>query len=252
MLSARPHGVGMTNTHELPNVLLVHGAWADGSSWGKVIDLLQAKGFGNVVATQLTLRGFDADVATVVRDLELLDGPTILVGHSYGGAVISQAGSDRAQVAGLVYVAAFAPEAGQSAFQLNQEFGIELASGADLVNIGAAETPDLLIDRSRFHQDFCADLPAAEGAVLAAAQKPTSVLSLAGAGDRVPAWEQHRANTWYQVSSQDAMIHPDLERQMAARITDDERIITLEAGHASMLSQPTAIADLIEKAARNR
>ncbi|MET9487727.1 alpha/beta hydrolase [Nocardia sp. NPDC006630] len=242
----------MTNAHELPNVLLVHGAWADGSSWRKVIEILQADGFGKVVASQLALRSFADDVATVVRDLHLLDGPTILVGHSYGGAVISQAASGQAQAAGLVYVAAYAPEAGQSAFAINQEFGVELPSGADLINIGAAETPDFLVDRSRFHQDFCADLTAEEGAVLAAVQKPTSVLALAGSGDQVPAWEQLRANTWYQVSSNDAMIHPDLERQLAGRITDDERIITLPAGHASMLSKPGEIADLIEKAARNR
>ncbi|WP_067697798.1 alpha/beta fold hydrolase [Nocardia jejuensis] len=234
-----------------PNVLLVHGAWADGSSWGKVIEILRADGYGTVVASQLALRNYADDVETVTRDLALLDGPTILVGHSYGGAVISQAGADAPNVAGLVYVAAFAPEAGQSAFALNQEFGIELPSGADLVNIGAPEAPDFLIDRNRFHQDFCADLTAAEAAVLAATQKPTSVLSLAGAGDRVPAWERLRANTWYQVSSQDAMIHPDLERHMASRITDEERIVELAAGHASMLSKPAEIADLIEKAARN-
>ncbi|WP_067563006.1 alpha/beta fold hydrolase [Nocardia acidivorans] len=242
----------MTNAHELPNVLLVHGAWADGSSWGKVIEILRAGGFGTVVASQLGLRSFDEDVATVVRDLELLDGPTILVGHSYGGAVISQAGAGRAQVAGLVFVAAYAPEAGQSAFAINQEFGVELPSGADLVNIGAAEVPDFIVDRARFHRDFCADLTAEEAAVLAAVQKPTSVLALAGAGDRVPAWESLRANTWYQVSAQDAMIHPDLERRMAAQITDDERVVTLATGHASMLSKPVEIAALIERAARNR
>ncbi|NNH68419.1 alpha/beta hydrolase [Nocardia uniformis] len=242
----------MTNTHELPNILLVHGAWADGSSWSKVIEILRADGFASVVASQLALRGFDDDVATVVRDLELLDGPTILVGHSYGGAVISQAAVDRPRVAGLVYVAAYAPKAGQSAFQINQEFGVELPSGADLINIGTPEAPDFLIDRSRFHQDFCADLTTEEATVLAAVQKPTSVLALAGAGTRVPAWESQRANTWYQVSGNDAMIHPDLERQMAAQITDEERIITLATGHASMVSKPAEIADLIAKAARNR
>ncbi|MEV6072116.1 alpha/beta hydrolase [Nocardia sp. NPDC052001] len=242
----------MSNTHELPNIVLVHGAWADGSSWNKVIEILQAEGFGTVVASQLALRSFDDDVATVVRDLDLLDGPTILVGHSYGGAVISQAGADRPDIAGLVFVAAYAPKAGQSAFQINQEFGVELPSGADLINIGSDTTPDFLINRARFHQDFCADLSAEQGAVLAAVQKPTSVLSLAGAGNRVPAWETHRANTWYQVSSDDAMIHPDLERQLAAQITDDERIVELATGHASMVSKPAEIARIIQQAAHNR
>ncbi|MEV6767329.1 alpha/beta hydrolase [Nocardia sp. NPDC051030] len=241
----------MTDSNATPNVLLVHGAWADGSSWSKVIEILHAEGFGTVVASQLGLRNFDDDVATVRRDLALLDGPTILAGHSYGGAVISQAGADQPQVAGLVYVAAYAPKAGESAFSINQEFGVQLPSGADLINIGAEDAPDFLVDRARFHTDFAADLTAAEAAVLAAVQKPTSVLSLAGAGDKTPAWERLRANTWYQVSTEDAMIHPDLERQLAARITEDERIVELAAGHASMLSKPAEIADLIVRAARN-
>ncbi len=234
-----------------PNILLVHGAWADASSWGPVIEILRDKGFGGVVASQLTLRTFADDVATVARDLDLLAGPTIVAGHSYGGAVISQAASGRASVAGLVYVAAYAPKAGQSAFEINQEFGVDPAGAADLVNIGADDAPDLILRRERFHADFAADLPAAQADVLAAVQKPTSVLSLAGAGDAVPAWEQLRANTWYQISAQDKMIHPDLERQMADRITDDARIITLPASHASMLSHPVEIAGLIEKAAHN-
>ncbi|MFI6867789.1 alpha/beta fold hydrolase [Nocardia sp. NPDC050406] len=233
-----------------PNILLVHGAWADGSSWGPVIELLHRDGFERVVASQLGLRTFADDVATVARDLALLDGPTIVVGHSYGGAVISQAASGRANVTGLVYVAAYAPKAGQSAFQINQEFGIPSAGAGDLVNIGSEQAPDLIVDRARFHADFAADLPAAQGAVLAATQRVTSVLALAGAGDAVPAYEALRANTWYQISSEDKMIHPDLERQMAAAITDDERIVTLPTSHASMLSRPAEIAALIARAAR--
>lgn len=238
-------------TATTPNILLVHGAWADGSSWGPVIELLHRDGFETVVASQLGLRTFADDVATVARDLALLEGPTVVVGHSYGGAVISQAASGKANAAGLVYIAAYAPKAGQSAFQLNQEFGIDSAGAADLVNIGAAETPDLIVNRARFHADFAADLPAEQGAVLAATQKPTSVLALSGAGTAVPAWEELRANTWYQISAQDKMIHPDLEWQMATQITEDERIIELPTGHASMLSRPADIAALIRRAAAN-
>lgn len=236
----------MTTT---PNVLLVHGAWADGSSWNKVIERLHDKGFGTVVASQLPLRGFADDVAAVTRDLNALTGPTILVGHSYGGAVISQAGSGRADVTGLVFVAAYAPTADQSAFQINQEFGQDLPSGADLVNIGAQDTPDLVIARDRYHADFAADADPREAALLAATQKPTSVLSLAGSGSATPAWETLRHNTWYQISELDAMIHPDLETKMAHQVAPEEHIVSLATGHASMITQPGAIADLIARAA---
>ncbi|WP_069161293.1 alpha/beta fold hydrolase [Nocardia altamirensis] len=232
-----------------PNVLLVHGAWADGSCWNRVIERLSDKGFGTVVASQLPLRGFAEDVAVVVRDLDALTGPTILVGHSYGGAVISQAGSGRADVTGLVYVAAYAPTAGQSAFQINQEFGEQLPSGADLVNIGTADTPELIIARDRYHADFAADADPREAALLAATQKPTSVLSLAGSGTATPAWEALRDNTWYQISTLDAMIPPALQSRMAHQVTTTDHIVSLVTGHASMITAPDAIADLITQAA---
>ncbi|WP_433660572.1 alpha/beta fold hydrolase [Nocardia sp. CA-128927] len=236
----------MTTT---PNVLLVHGAWADGSCWNKVIERLLDRGFGTVVASQLPLRGFADDVAAVTRDLNALTGPTILVGHSYGGAVISQAGSGRTDVTGLVFVAAYTPTAGQSAFQINQEFGQELPSGADLVNIGAEDTPDLIIARDRYHVDFAADADPREATLLAATQKPTSVLSLAGSGSARPAWETLRDNTWYQISELDAMIHPDLETKMAYQVATEDHIVSLATGHASMVTEPDAIADLIARAA---
>ncbi|WP_194832388.1 alpha/beta fold hydrolase [Nocardia sp. XZ_19_369] len=236
----------MTTT---PNVLLVHGAWADGSSWNKVIERLLDKGFGTVVASQLPLRDFADDVAAVTRDLDALIGPTILVGHSYGGAVISQAGAGRADVTGLVFVAAYAPTAGQSAFQINQEFGQDLPSGADLVNIGAEDIPDLIIARDRYHADFAADADPREAALLAATQKPTSVLSLAGSGTATPAWQTLRDNTWYQISELDAMIHPDLETKMAYQVATEDHIVSLATGHASMITQPDAIAELIARAA---
>ncbi|WP_107653388.1 alpha/beta fold hydrolase [Nocardia suismassiliense] len=236
----------MTTT---PNVLLVHGAWADGSSWNKVIERLLDQGFGTVVASQLPLRGFADDVAAVTRDLDALTGPTILVGHSYGGAVISQAGAGRADVTGLVFVAAYAPTAGQSAFQINQEFGQDLPSGADLVNIGAEDIPDLIIARDRYHADFAADADPREAALLAATQKPTSVLSLAGSGTATPAWQTLRHNTWYQISELDAMIHPDLETKMAYQVATEDHIVSLATGHASMITQPDAIAELIARAA---
>ncbi|CAM4241868.1 alpha/beta hydrolase [Nocardia ninae] len=236
----------MTTT---PNVLLVHGAWADGSSWNKVIERLLDKGFGTVIASQLPLRGFADDVAAVTRDLDALTGPTILVGHSYGGAVISQAGAGRADVTGLVFVAAYAPTAGQSAFQINQEFGQDLPSGADLVNIGAEDVPDLIIARDRYHADFAADADPREAALLAATQKPTSVLSLAGSGTATPAWQTLRDNTWYQISELDAMIHPDLETKMAYQVATEDHIVSLATGHAAMITQPDAIAELIARAA---
>lgn len=241
-----------TTSHNNLSVLLVHGAWADGSSWSKVIERLHRRGFPTVVASQLPLRNFADDVAAVTRDLQSLTGPTIVVGHSYGGAVISQAASGNPHIAGLVFVAAYAPKAGQSAFQINQEFGKDLPSGQDLVNIGDPEVPDLIISRDRFHADFCADYDPNAAKVMAATQKPTSILSLTGSGTAVPAWEQHRDKTWYQISENDAMIHPDLEFQLAHQVADADHIITLPTGHASMITKPDQITDLIQQAAGNR
>src|SRR6202008_607011 len=182
------------------NIVIVHGAWADGSSWSKVIPLLQAKGL-HVVAVQNPLTSLDDDVAATRRAIELQDGPTVLVGHSYGGVVITEAGND-AKVVGLVYIAAFAPDASQSAGSLG--------AGVAPAPMGAEIRPDregyLKLTEGGVKNDFAQDLTPTEKAILFAAQAPTAAAALGGAVS-VPAWKARP--TWYLVATADRAIQPD-------------------------------------------
>src|ERR1700761_4277137 len=214
------------------NIVLVHGAWADGSCWSKVIPLLQAKGF-NVVAAQIPLTSLPDDITVTQHLLAKQTGPTVLVGHSYGGAVISGAGNDEPNVKALVYIAAFALDEGES---------LELLSKQGPATPGAAHIrPDsngfLWIDPKGFHEAFVADGSATEGAVMAAVQKPLSVTSFtdkAGA----PAWKT--IPSWYMVSSADQMIPPAAEEFLAKRMNATTQ--SVPASHASMVSHPKEVA----------
>src|SRR5882724_1638591 len=221
------------------NVVLVHGAWADGSSWAKVIPLLEAAGL-HVVAVQNPLTSLQDDVAAVQRAIALQDGPVLLVGHSYGGAVITEAGTDP-KVAGLVYVAAFAPDAGQAVGELGKEF--PPAPG------GAEIRPDaggfLMMTRKGIEEDFAQDLPRAERKILAATQGPTNGAAL-GAKVTNAAWKTKP--TWYVVAANDRMISPDLERQFAK--TMKAKTITVPSSHVPMLSHAQQVAKLIIEASK--
>jgi pimeloyl-ACP methyl ester carboxylesterase len=219
------------------NVILVHGAWADGSSWSKVIPLLEAKGL-HVTAVQLPLTSLADDAATVKRALALENGPTVLVGHSYGGAVITEAGNDP-KVSALVYVAAFAPDAGQSAGSLN---------GSVPPTPMAPETkPDaegfLSLTKAGIYEDFAQDLSAGDKALLLAAQGPTSVKALGG-NITTAAW--HTKPSWYIIAANDRAIPPALEATMAKTI--HATTSTLKTSHVAMLAKPTEVADVIEHA----
>ena len=220
------------------NVILVHGAWANGASWSKVIPLLEAKGL-HVVAVELPLTSLEDDVATVKRALALEDGPVLLVGHSYGGVVITEAGTDP-KVSGLVYVAAFAPDNNGSINQLSQ-------GGTPPPGI-AEIRPDaqgfLKLTQKGIFEDFAQDLTPAEKADLAATQGPTNAKVLGGT-ITTAAW--HQKPSWYVVAANDRMIPPDAERFMAKAIHAET--ITLPSSHVAMLSHPAAVAALIEKAA---
>jgi pimeloyl-ACP methyl ester carboxylesterase len=221
------------------NVVLVHGAWADGSSWAKVIPLLEAAGL-HVVAVQNPLTSLQDDVAAVQRTIALQDGPVLLVGHSYGGAVITEAGTDP-KVAGLVYVAAFAPDAGQAVGELGKEF--PPAPG------GAEVRPDaggfLMMTRKGIEEDFAQDLPKAERKILAATQGPTNG-AVFGAKLTNAAWKTKP--TWYVVAANDRMIAPDLERQFAK--TMKAKTITVPSSHVPMLSHAQQVAKLIIEASK--
>jgi len=222
------------------NVVLVHGAWADGSSWAKVIPLLEKEGL-NVVAVQNPLSSLSDDVAATRRSIALQDGPVILVGHSYGGAVITEAGADP-KVAGLVYVAAFAPDAGQAVVDLGKD--LPPAPG------GAEVRPDsagfLKLTTKGIVEDFAQDLPISERRVLAATQGPTNGAAF-GAKVTNAAWKEKP--TWYVVAANDRMIQPDLERQFAKAMK--AKTITLSSSHVAMLSHPAEVAKLIIEAAKS-
>jgi pimeloyl-ACP methyl ester carboxylesterase len=223
-----------------PNIVLVHGAWADGSCWGKVIPLLKDAGF-NVVATQLKLTSLADDAETVRRVAEIFDGPVLLVGHSYGGAVITESVQLCRNVNGLVYVAGFALDKGESLSILS--------SGAPVAPPGAAAIrPDkygfLWIDRELFAENFCADLEQTEALVMAATQRPLSVVCFE---DQVTNAGWKNLPCWYQISLNDRMIPPQAEQFMAQRI--NARTISLPSSHASMVSHPKEVADFILEAA---
>jgi pimeloyl-ACP methyl ester carboxylesterase len=220
------------------NVVLVHGAWADGSSWAKVIPLLLARGL-HVSAVQLPLTSLKDDVATVKRALALEDGPTVLVGHSYGGVVITEAGNDP-KVSALVYVAAFAPDAGQSVGSLG--------ATTEPAPMGAEVRPDaqgfLKLTEAGVKNDLAQDLTPTEKDVLFAAQAPTA----AGVfGDNVSAAAWKTKPSWYLVANQDRAIPPSLERAMAKAIK--ARTIEVDASHVAMLARPLETANLILEAA---
>ena len=220
----------------LNNIVLVHGAFADGSSWNKVIRLLQTKDF-NVTAVQQPLTSLEDDVAITRRVLSMQKGPTILVGHSYGGVIITVAGNEP-NVKGLVYVAAYAPDSGETIAELKSRF--PPASGAAHVHPDAEGY--LWIDRDAYPEYFAGDVDPQEARIMAAVQMPWKVSETRISS---PAWRTHPS--WYQISEQDKMINPKLQHFMAERI--GAKTISIEASHASAVSHPDEIAELIAEAA---
>jgi pimeloyl-ACP methyl ester carboxylesterase len=222
----------------IDNIVLVHGAFADGSSWSGVIRLLQARGF-NVTAVQQPLTSLEADVAITRHVLDMQDGPTLLVGHSYGGVIITVAGN-APNVAGLVYVAAYAPDEGENIADVKQLAPV--AGGG--VHVKVDTLGYAWIDREAFREAFAADVDPVTARVMAAVQMPWKIPT-----DRVshPAWRSRPC--WYQISAQDQMISPELQAVMAKRMGAQVKI--LEASHASAVSQPGDVAGLIASAAES-
>jgi pimeloyl-ACP methyl ester carboxylesterase len=219
-------------------VLLVHGAWADGSSWSKVIPLLEARGL-HVVSVQIPLTSLADDVAATQRAIALETGPLLLVGHSYGGVVISQAGNDP-KVAGLVFVAAYAPEEGQSGLSLAKANPTPVDMQIDPDAFGFAK-----LTQAGIFQDFAPELSDVEKNLLLATEIPTSVNALGTMLPVAPAWKTKP--NWFIVASHDRVISPQLEESQAQQM--NATTITLPSCHVVMLEFPFPVADFIEDAA---
>ena len=219
------------------NVVLVHGAFADGSGWRRVADTLAGDGYA-VTVVQEPLTSLADDVAATKRVLDLQQGPTLLVGHSYGGVVITEAGN-APNVVGLVYIAAFIPDQGESA--------VSLLSQAPPANDDMRATKDdfLYIDPAAFPADFAADLPPAEANFMAHSQ---AMVAKAAAGAPVTTAAWHQKKSWALVATRDHNINPDLERKMAKRAGSET--VEVPASHAVYLSKPDDVARLIERAAK--
>lgn len=237
LFSTQPVLAQSSSSQRVRNVVLVHGAWADGSSWAKVIPLLEAKGL-HVTAVQLPLTSLPDDAAAVSRAIALQDGPFLLVGHSYGGSVITEAGNDP-KVAALVYVAAFAPDHGQSTLDQIK---------ANPTPVGTELRPDasgfLKLSDKGVVQDLAPDLPEAEQRILIATQGPTAGAAF-GAPISTPAWRNKP--TWFVIASEDRVISPSLEESEAQEMK--ARSITIASSHLVLLSHPTEVAGFIERAA---
>jgi pimeloyl-ACP methyl ester carboxylesterase len=222
------------------NVVLVHGAWADGSGWKAVHDFLVMDGL-NVTIVQQPLTSFRDDVAAVKRALALQDGPCILVAHSYGGAVITEAGTDPT-VAGLVYIAAHMPDAGESEAADGKRFPSDLSKSTALKKL--ADGFDYL-DPAQFHEYFAADLPVAQAAFMARSQVLIADTNFK-AIITTPAWRSKPS--WMLVAGKDRTINPDLERWYAARARS--QVVELAgASHSVYVSRPREVVALIEAAA---
>ncbi|MFL5596731.1 MAG: alpha/beta fold hydrolase [Gemmatimonadaceae bacterium] len=221
-----------------PTIVLVHGAFADGTGWQYVIPLLEKDGY-NVIAVQNPLSSLADDIATTKRVIDAQKGSVVVVGHSYGGVVITGAAAGNPNVKALVYVAAFAPEANEPVGPFTEKYPSSL---------GKALRPDaagyLYVDRGMFHDVFAADVSATESSVMSAAQKPVSA-SVFGATLPTAAWKT--IPSWYLVARNDRAINPDLERFYAKRMGATTSEVT--SSHVPFVSQPKIVARLIEKAA---
>jgi pimeloyl-ACP methyl ester carboxylesterase len=223
------------------NILLVHGAWADGSCWSKVVLLLKEKGY-NVTAAQIPLTSLADDIAVTQRLLSAQKEPTILVGHSYGGAVITGAANGSPQVKALVYITAFGLDAGESLASLSQQGPPSAGSAA----IEADDKGYLWINREKFHGAFAADATDDEAYLMAAVQKPLALASFTGE-EVTPAWKS--IPSWYLMCTADQMIPPPAQEFMAKRM--GATVKSVSSSHAPFMSKPEAVADIVAVAAES-
>ena len=220
------------------NIVLVHGGFVDGSGWEGVYNTLKKDGY-NVSIVQNPTISLKDDVAVTKRVLAAQNGPAILVGHSYGGAVITEAGNDP-KVAGLVYITAFAPDKGESVATLIKD----PPAGAPVPPILPPQDGYLFLDRAKFPASFAADVDAEKAAFMADSQVPWGLEAVSGAITE-PAWKSKPS--WYLIVTEDKMIPPDAQRAMSKRA--GSRVVEVKGSHAIYVSQPKAVAALIKQAA---
>lgn len=222
-----------------PAIILVHGFWSGAAHWAKVITELTAHGFSDLHAVELPLTSLADDAGRLKKMTAQQKGKVLLVGHSYGGAVITEVGS-MPNVAGLVYIAAFAPGAGESPGGITQA-----NPPAGIAGIEPDSDGYLWINRVKYHESMCQDLTADEALVMAVTQKAPVATTL---GDAItnPAWRNKPS--WYQISSDDRMINPENQEMMSSRL-NARKVITLDSSHASLASRPKEVTALIVEAA---
>jgi pimeloyl-ACP methyl ester carboxylesterase len=222
----------------MKNIVLVHGGFVDGAGWEGVYNILKRDGYSVSIVQNPTI-SLEDDVAVTKRALAAQDGPTVLVGHSYGGVVITEAGNDP-KVSALVYIAAFAPDKGESVGTLIKD----PPPGAPVPPILPPQDGFLFLDKAKFPASFAADVDPEKAAFMADSQVPWGVGAIGGAISE-PAWRTKPS--WYLVTTEDKMIPPDAQRAMSTRA--GATVVEAKGSHAIYVSQPRAVADLIEQAA---
>ncbi len=223
-----------------PTIILAHGFWGGAAHWGRVILALSRRGHKNLHAVELPLTSLAEDAERTRKMIAQQSGPVLLVGHSYGGAVITEAGN-QPNVAGLVYIAAFAPDAGESPGGITEQ---HLPVAAP--NLAPDSDGYLWLRADKFHESFCQDLSADDALVMAVTQK-APLASTFGDTVTAPAWRNKPS--WYQLSTQDRMIAPENQQKMSARM-QPRKVVKLDASHASLASRADEVAALIDEAAR--
>ena len=232
-----------------PTIVLVHGAFAESASWNGVAERLHAAGHP-VIAAANPLRSVAGDAAAIADLVRTIDGPLVLVGHSYGGSVISNVAADAGEISALVYVCAFAPEPGESCFELSTRFpGSTLGDALQPVPRGDG-TVDLLIARERFHRQFCADLSHHEAGLMSVTQRPVAQAALEEPSGPDPLWKH--VPSYYVIGAEDRNIPAALQRSLAERANARRTVELPGASHAVAVSHPAETAELILDAAALR
>ncbi|MET7908349.1 alpha/beta hydrolase [Streptomyces avermitilis] len=242
---AAPAGADDGTTTTKPTIVLVHGAFADASSWNGVVERLERRGY-TVIAPANPLRGLDSDSTYIASVLDSIKGPIVLAGHSYGGAVISTAAAGNPRVKSLVYVSALMPDVGESGMTLAARFPSELGTATKSVpyRAGGVSGTDLYLKPDRLHQVFAADLPESTTRLMAVAQRPVATTAFSEQA-KVAAWKH--IPSWFLVAKQDKSINPDQERFEAKRA--GSHTVEINSSHVAMIAHPEAVSDLVLQAA---